>query len=300
MSASTALMVPREQLARIAGLNQALFGTINIIAPPLGALLIILLPMQSVLLIDVGTALIAITILFFVIIPRPPRQIAQSGNSQKKTSYWQDLRAGWVYLVSWPGLLGIALMAMLLNFLLTPASSLIPLLVTREYHGGAPQLALVDSLMGVGVILGGILLSVWGGFKKRIITCVSGIIGIGAGIVLIGCLPANLFSIALAGAFLVGFAEVMANGPIDAILQSQVEPDMQGRVFSLIRSGATAMSPLSLLIAGPVSDWLGVRTWFYFGGIICILVAVSSFFIPVIMKVEENRKTVPAEPASSG
>ncbi len=295
MTASTSLMVPREQLARIAGLNQTLNGIITIIAPPLGALLVGILPMHGVLMIDVGTAAIAISILFFVVIPRPPRQVAQSSGSQGKTSYWQDLRAGWTYMISWPGLLAIALLAMLVNFLLTPSGSLIPLVVTKEYHGGAPQLGLVDSLMGVGVIIGGVLLSAWGGFKKRIITSMAGIIGIGAGIILFGCLPTNLFGLALAGAFLVGFAQVMANGPLMAILQASVDADMQGRVLSLINAGATAMSPLSLLIAGPVSDWLGVRSWYYTGGIICILAAVAALFIPVIMKVEENRQVKPVE-----
>jgi DHA3 family macrolide efflux protein-like MFS transporter len=63
---------------------------------------------------------------------------------------------------------------------------------------------------------------------------------------------------------------------------------MQGRVFSLINSGAAAMMPLSLLVAGPVADWLGVRAWYIFGGILCILVTLAAFFIPAIMNIEDN------------
>lgn len=295
MAASTSLMVPKAHLSRIAGMNQMLGGVINIVSPPLGALLIGLLPMQGVLAIDVVTAGIAVSILAFIAIPQPPRQLAKVRGTVKKTNYWQDLREGWMYIAAWPGLMGLILLAMVINFLLTPSASLIPLMVTREYHGGAPQLALVDSFFGVGVIAGGLVLSTWGGFKKRIVTSTLGIIGIGIGIVLFGILPTNLFYAALGGIFLLGFMQVIANGPLGAILQATVDPDMQGRVMSLLNAGATAMSPLSLLVAGPVSDWLGVRTWYLVGGSACIIMATIAFFVPVIMNIEENRQKKPAE-----
>ena len=95
-----------------------------------------------------------------------------------------------------------------------------------------------------------------------------------------------MFWLLLAGSFILGVTQVFANGPLSAIFQSTVEPDMQGRVFSLIGAGATAMMPLSLLIAGPISDWLGVRVWFVFGGTVCILMAVAALFIPALMNIE--------------
>ncbi|MBI5351954.1 MAG: MFS transporter [Chloroflexi bacterium] len=289
-SASISLMVPKTHLARIAGLNQTLGGIVNIIAPPIGALLISIFPLQSVLAIDVVTAAIAISILFFITIPKPPRQVSQANGTSAKTSYMQDLREGWVYIVAWPGLLGVALMAMVINFLLTPASSLIPLMVTQQYHGGAGQLGLVDSLFGIGIIVGGVILSAWGGFKKRILTSMLGILGIGVGVLIFGLLPAGWFYVALTGIFMLGAMQVFANGPLHAILQSAVDPDMQGRVFSLVGAGATAMAPLSLLVAGPVSDWLGVRTWYLIGGSACILMALIGLFIPAIMSIEENHQ----------
>ena len=62
-----------------------------------------------------------------------------------------------------------------------------------------------------------------------------------------------------------------------------------GQAFSLISAGAAAMMPLSLLIAGPVSDWLGVRVWYVFGGAVCILTTVAALFIPAIVNIEQNR-----------
>jgi len=288
MEASTSLMVPKKHLARIAGMNQTLGGVINIISPPLGALLITIFPTQAVLSVDVITAAIAISTLAIISIPQSTQIIAQSNGTMQKTSFQQDMHAGFKYMTTWPGLLAVALLAMLINFLLTPASSLMPLMVTKEYMGGAFHLGLLDSVFGIGVIIGGLVLSAWGGFKKRILTCILGIIGIGLGILIFGVLPKHLFYLALSGIFLLGFMQVFANGPLIAILQSTVDPSMQGRVLSLIGTGATAMSPLILLIAGPVADAFGIRTWYLIGGISCILAALIALFIPAVMTIESN------------
>ena len=294
ITSSTSLMVPNEHLARIAGANQTLQGLLRIFAPPLGALLIELISTQNVLLIDVGTAALAILPLFFIPIPQPARHARQANGEIEKTSYMHDLREGFSYVVKWKGLLGLIILAMLLNFLLIPAASLLPLVVTNVFNGGAKELGWVESVFGIGVIAGGVLLSIWGGFKRRIITSFSGILGIGIGVVLIGFIPASTFSIFLAAYFLVGFAQVFANGPLMAIMQSTVNPEMQGRVFSLLGAGATAMMPLSLLIAGPISDALGIRFWYIFGGTVCILMTIIALFIPSIMNIESNQAASPA------
>jgi DHA3 family macrolide efflux protein-like MFS transporter len=263
----------------------------------LGALLISFMPTQGVLAIDIGTAALAILPLLFVSIPQPPRQLAQVNGTMKQTSYLHDLREGFTYVMKWPGLLGLTLLAMLLNFLLSPSSSLLPLLVLKEFNGGAAQLGWVESAFGVGVILGGLVLSTWGGFKRRILTSFMGVIGIGLGIILTGMTPGNMFWLLLLALFITGVMQVFANGPLGAIFQSTIEPDFQGRVFSLINAGATGMMPLSLLIAGPVADWLGVRVWYFIGGVICIIVTVIAMFIPAIMNIEQNKQPV-AQPAS--
>lgn len=97
-----------------------------------------------------------------------------------------------------------------------------------------------------------------------------------------------MFHLLLAATFLVGFTQVFANGPLTAIMQSAVAPEMQGRVFSLLGAGATAMMPLSLLIAGPVSDHFGIRFWYVFGGSVCILMTIASTFVPALMNIESN------------
>ncbi|HQF64189.1 MAG TPA: MFS transporter [Anaerolineaceae bacterium] len=292
MTASTSLMVPPQHLARLAGLNQTLQGLISIFAPPLGAMLIGLLPLEGVLAIDIGTAALAVLPLLFIPIPRPPRQTAQDNGTAAKTSYWQDLAQGFRYVVKWPGLLGLILMAMLLNFLLVPSSSFMPLVVTQIFNKGVVELGWTETLFGVGMIVGGLTLGAWGGFKRKIITSLVGIIGISLGVILIGVAPGNMFFLLLVANFILGATQVFANGPLGAIFQSTIEHDMQGRVFSLINAGATAMMPLSLMVAGPMSDWLGMRIWYLIGGGLCILVTVIAFFTPAIITIEEQRKAV--------
>lgn len=285
-SASTVLMVPEQHLTRIQGLNQALMGGLNIIGAPLGALLLEIMPMQGILAIDIVTAMIAIGVLIFIKVPQPAKR--ESAETGVASTYKEDLVAGLRYVQRWRGLLYLIGLAVLLNFLLTPAFALLPLLVTDHFNGSALQLGLLESTFGVGVLIGGIGLGVWGGFKRRIVTSLIGLILLGSGVVALGMAPATLFVMALGAALLVGLAQVMTNGPIMALFQAVIAPDMQGRVMTLTVSMTTAMTPIGLMVAGPVSDLLNVRIWFVGAGTACILVAVIAFFIPALMQIESN------------
>ena len=79
-----------------------------------------------------------------------------------------------------------------------------------------------------------------------------------------------------------------ANGPLQALIQSTVSPEMQGRVFTLLGSLVTAMSPLSLAMAGPIADWLGIQFWYIVGGAIMIAVGLIALSIPTVMHIEDE------------
>jgi DHA3 family macrolide efflux protein-like MFS transporter len=293
MAASTTLMVPKEQLTRISGLNQTLQGLMGILAPPLGAMLVSIFPTQAVLMIDVITAMIAITPLLFFSIPHP----SAACNRQPRGPAFGRMPGGPGLRTSWPGLMAIALMAMMINFLLTPTGALMPLLITEHFQRGALAFGLTDTVWGVGMILGGVILSAWGGFKRKIATSMMGITGIGIGVLLVGLAPADLFPLALAGMFLAGLMVVFANGPLHALFQTVVPAEMQGRVLSLVGSAAMAMSPISLLIAGPVSDKIGIQTWYLVSGVLCIIMALAGFLIPAVMNIENNHRNSASEEA---
>jgi len=293
MQASTSLMVPEQHLSRIAGLNQSLRGAVGIVAPPAGALLLQILPLQAVLAIDVGTALFAIVPLFFVHIPQPASSAEGDGalpdGALPAVSLLEDVRQGFRYVRGWPGLFAILVMATVINFLLTPASSLMPLLVTDHFGGEALELGWLQSAWGGGVVAGGLILGAWGGFRRRILTSLLGLVGIGVGFLLVGLLPPSGFILAVGGIFLAGTMNPITNGPLFSIVQAEVAPDMQGRVFTLIQSMATAATPLGMLIGGPVADAFGVRVWYLVGGLGCALMGISGFFMPVIVNLEDHQ-----------
>src|SRR5688572_1197106 len=150
--ASVVLLVPKEHLARVQGFNQALYGGLNIISAPLGAFLFAILPMQGILSIDIGTALLAITILLFFQIPQPERDGAT------KATFWQDFAAGFHYIAAWRGLVILLAMVMVINFFYTAAESLTPLLIAKHFQGDVQELGWWQALFATGTILGGLIL----------------------------------------------------------------------------------------------------------------------------------------------
>ncbi|MBN1579373.1 MAG: MFS transporter [Anaerolineae bacterium] len=288
MTASTSLMVPKEQLPRVAGLNQTMGGAVNIISPPLGALLLTMLPLHGIMALDVITAAFAIIPLFFIAVPQPERKAQADETKAGKPSLWQDVREGMHYIAGWPGLLAICILAMFLNLLISPAMSLLPILVTKHFGGQAGQLAWLNSAWGIGLVLGGLILSVWGGFKRRIVTMLTGIIGLGAGALLVGLTPSTAFPLAAAGLFFGAIMNSLCNGSAFALLQSVIAPDMQGRVFTVVMSLCNAMTPLGMVIAGPAADAFGVRALYVVGGIAQVLLGIGGFFVPAIMHLEDN------------
>lgn len=286
MLASTSLMVPEEQLTRFQGLNQGLQGVINIAAPLLGALLIEFLPLHIVLAVDLGTAALAILPLIFISIPQPKVDPSQA---EVKTTVWKDMSLGFRYVWGWAGLRNIIFLAVVINMISVPAITLMPLLVKDEFSGGALQIASMQSALAVGFLVGGLLLSVWGGFRRKILTANLAMFGTAIGLLLVGVSPNVAFQLALGGIFIVGAMNVLMNGPAFALLQTVVEADIQGRVMSLVFSLTSAMTPISLLIAGPVAERIGVNPLFIFASLVFVGSGIFTLINSEMQNLEQGR-----------
>jgi len=295
MQASTSLMVPNEELSRVSGMNQALNGALGIATPLLGALLMEWLPMAGVMMVDVITAAMAITILFFLRVPRPDQPESQAGDM----TLIEDLRVGLRYIGSWPGMMILIAVVLLIKLALTPAFSLIPLLVRVHFEGGVVELGWIESVAGVGFVVGGLGLSVWGGFRRRIYTTLAGLVVLGLGLIALSVTPGGMFSLGMIWVFIIGVSIPLVDGPITAILQATVEPGLQGRVFTMISSLVGLSSPLGLAVAGPVSDWLGVTAWFAIAGILSVVCALVTFSVPAVIGIEDGRMPQPVGPVSA-
>ncbi len=285
MQATTSMMVDRESLSRVAGMNQSLMGLVGIVAPPLGAFLMEVIPIQTILLIDVATAVLAVGPLFFVKVPQPSRG---SEEVMGLRSILSDMKEGAVFVWSWKGLRIIMGMSMLINLLMSPAFSLLPLVVTNHFDGGVMELGWLQSANGVGMIAGGLILGAWGGFRRRVVTAMTSLVISGVFILAFSFIPPALFLVAVGCVFIFAVFNAMANGTFFSSMQAVIPPEMQGRVFTILMSLSGGMTPIGLAVAGPVSDSLGLLFWFRIGGLALSLMGAAAFFIPAVMNLEEE------------
>jgi len=299
MQASTPLMVPQKHLSRVAGLNQTLSGLAGILIPPLGALAIEVLPMQGVLAIDVVTALPAIVPLLFIAIPQPARTITPEA-AGRKPSLWADMREGLRFMLSWKALMMLSVVGVMINMLGRAAASLAPILIMQHFKGGALQLGWWQSAAGAGMVIGGLILGIWGGFRRRVVTQMLALILDGLVIIGIGLSPNEAFRLALVLIFFVGILEAIVMGVGGAMFQTIIPPEVQGRVFSLLMSVSQGLAPLGLLVAGPIADALGVSFWYVLTGIMIAVMGASGLLVPAIVHIEDRAYQRPSPQTSSG
>jgi len=258
-------------------------GVLAIVAAPLGALLLAVFSMTGVMMVDVGTALLAILPLAAIPVPQPPRSAANS----ESDSVWVETVAGFRYLMSRRGHRTLVAMSTLINALLVPAFSLLPLLVLERLNGGAVQFGWLSSALGVGLIVGGVALSTWGGFRQRIMTSLTGMIALGLAVTAVGVTPEASFAWALISMACVGMIVPLVNGPVHAIFQATIAPDYQGRIFTLIGSLAAAAAPLGLVVAAPVAELLDVGAWYVAAGAACVAMGIAGLLAPSVRGIED-------------
>ena len=282
MQAATSLMVPERHLGRVGGLNQAMFGLSSVIAAPAGAVMIALFPMWAVLSVDLITAVIAIVPLMFIHVPEPDRGV------KEKASLMNEMKEGLAFLKSWRGALSIMFLFMIANLLLSPAFSLLPLLVIDHFRGGAGEYAAMEALAGIGMLAGGVLLGVWGGGKRKIITMLVSTMVLSLAMTALGIVPAEVILLAYGLSAAVGLSISLLNGSMMAMMQASVPFAMQGRVFALISAGATAMMPVGLLLAGPLADAFGVRIWYLVAGVPMIFITLAYTLSGSVLHIEDQ------------
>ncbi len=297
--ASVSLMVPKEQLARIAGLNQAVKGVINLASAPMGALMMEVIGVEGSLLVDVITAIIAVGIVSFTHIPRQEQLEEQNGSWVG--TVLRDMRDGLRYLVNWKGMMVITVMVLVFKIALSPAFSLLPLYIAKHFNGNAAQYSLFEVATGIGVIIGGVLLSAWGGFKKKVINMLLGAIGIGLGLIALGSLPESGLYVSMILAFIMGLMVPMVDGNLHAILQEKIDNEYQGRVLTMFGSIIYLSTPIGLAMAGPLSDRFGLQFWFISAGILVVSTMAVGACCKTFRNIESdpvhnpNKKAVPTK-----
>jgi DHA3 family macrolide efflux protein-like MFS transporter len=225
----------------------------------------------------------------FAKVPEPDRTETRA---KGEAAFLDEVRAGLRYLRGLPGLMALLCHAAVINLVLVPVFALLPLLVLEELKGDVSMQAWLTSAFGVGIIGGGVALGVSGGSGRRVRRALASVVGLGAATIVLGAAPASLLPVAVCAMLAIGAFSAVANGCILAIMQARIAPEYQGRVFTLMISLAGAMTPIGLLLATPVVDALGVRSWYLAGGLVCAAMGAAAFLARSIAQIESNDAAV--------
>ena len=318
-SAAISVMIPKEQYGRAAGILQLARSLSGVLAPGLAGALIGLVGISWVFIIDIVTFVFAVGALLFVYIPQP--EVSEEG-LQSKGSIWKEAGFGFRYIWARPSLFWLQMVFFFINLTATFGFTVVNPMILARTDNNAAILGGVQSSAAVGGIIGGLLLSSWGGPKRRIH-------GVLTGMILTAILQQILMGVGQQAAIwaFAGFCGAMIipilNGSNQAIWQSKVSPDLQGRVFSVRLLIAQIAAPVAMLMAGPMADkifepamsgdtvmstafgWLvgtgpgaGMGLMLVIAGFLGVLVGVGGYMFPVARNVETilpdfDEKTTP-------
>lgn len=247
-TALIAASIQPGQLGRANGLVQLGSGLSEILAPALAGLIVTSAGIAGVLMIDLLTYLVAVGTLLFSRLPAEPP--AHAADSAIRASFRSELSAGWKALQGNPRLLALAHFQALFSFLWSLFGVLVtPMLLSFAHPAG---LGLVLTVAGVGLLGGSLLMSAWGGPKRRL----SGLLGFellsALAFVLMGLRPS--LALVAAAAFLAHWTLAFVSSLNEAIWQAQTPPAVQGRVFALKQAAVRSATLLAYLLASALAD----------------------------------------------
>lgn len=302
-SAAITTLVPKEQYGRANGMMSLIEAGPGVIAPLLAGALLPIIGLTGILFFDVATFLLAIGALMIVHIPQPPR--TEQG-AQGQGSIWKEAAYGFKYIFARPSLLGLQLIFFAGNLFTGIAFTLLAPMVLSRTGNDSLMLGSVQTAGAIGGVIGGVAMSAWGGFKRRVHGVLLGWAFSGFGMAIVGL--AGGLPIWVTGMVIAALVSSLVNGSNQAIWQAKVAPDVQGRVFSARRLIAWLTNPISPIIAGTMADFVlepqmrvstsalsntfgslvgtgpgaGMGLIIFFCGLFSMFVGLAGYFIPAI------------------
>jgi len=251
-SAAVTMMLPKEQYARASGMLSLAGSASGIFAPMLAGVLLGVIGIAGIMTIDVITFLAAIGALLVVRIPQPPiTELGRTGQG----NLLQESAYGFRYIFERPSLLGLQLVFFTINLIATFGFTVLAPMILARTDNNEIVLGSVQSAGAIGGVAGGLLLSVWGGPRRKVHGVLLGMVLASLSGELLMGLGRDLYLWA-AAAFFGSFFIPILNGSNQAIWQAKVAPDVQGRVFAVRRLIAQITAPVAMLLAGPLADHL--------------------------------------------
>ena len=251
-SAAISTMVPKENYSRANGMMSLIESGPAVLAPILAGILLPIIKLTGILVIDVTTFFVAIFALTLVHVPQPEKTVegqAEGGGIFREALY------GFKYIFARRGLLGLLIFFIILNFIIGLSISLFSPFILERTDQSSEILGIVTSANAIGAVIGGLLISLWGGFKKRMNSIFLGEALTGLFLLVIFGLGRSL-PVWIVGVVIGGIFPIFTNGASQAIWQAKVAPDVQGRVFSARRMIAWSVGPITPILAGLLADYV--------------------------------------------
>jgi DHA3 family macrolide efflux protein-like MFS transporter len=275
-------MVPEEKLSRVNGLNFLITGVVQVLGPVIAGTLIIFWSFSQILWIDFATFLIALIPLLLVKIP----SLVEDTESIKKRSFKEDFKEGVLVIKAIPGLISIIILAMAVNFLLRPLSTLLQYFILIFHDGDALNLALVNALINGGMVAGGVLTSIKKDWNKKVFIIVGGLLVFNLGYSILGFVPFGFFLLMGITGFFMGLCLPLINTMLMTLMQMKVPAQKIGRVTAINSTLAMAISPLGTIIAGPIADLLGIQNLFILCGVFGIIITLIVWIFSDMKEIE--------------
>ena len=255
VSAIIPIMIPKEKLSRMNGLNYLCSGAISLVGPIIGALALSIWQIHQILWIDMATFIVALIPLVLIKIP-PVRKKGE------RSSFKEDFLEGFGFIRKARGMLPLLTLATALNFLLVPLSTLLPYYVKVDHSGGAPDLALVMAFFEGGILVGGIVMSVTKGFKKKMVATAISLYVIFLGYALVALTPSQAFWFMAISGTIMALCVPVANVTLQTIIQTVVPAKMLGRVSSVVMALASAATPVGMILSGAIVEFVETANLF--------------------------------------
>ena len=282
VSAFIPQIVPEDKLMKVNGTNSSIQSLIMVISPIASGALLSMSSIELIFFIDVATAGIAVlTLLLFLRVPPHAKALVK-----QKVSYYTDLREGFHYIRNHVYVRKFFIFCSMFFILVSPVAFLTPLQVARSFGNDVWRLTMIEITFSAGMIIGGIIMASWGGFRNKIYTMVLACLIMGAGTVALGFIPIFwLYNVVMA---VVGLAMPMMNTPSTVLLQQKVEEEFLGRVFGVLSMISSSMMPLGMLVFGPLSDYFKIE-WMLIGtGILMIVETIILLGNKVFIEIGRN------------
>ncbi|MHA1915697.1 MAG: MFS transporter [Promethearchaeota archaeon] len=280
------LMIPKKHLSRMNGINYLFTGIIRVIGPIVAGFLLLIFDIQQILWVDVVTFFIAIIPLFLIKIPSI---VGKSIQSDKK-SYFKDFKSGLTILKTVKALMILIMFISVINLLNMPFTTQMSLYIIINHSGGEQNYAMVAAFLQGGIVIGAIIaLSKKNWKHKELIILYSVVIGV-AGYSLTALAPEGNFLMIGFGALIHASMIPIANTMFLTILQTSVPPETQGRVFSIVASIAAAVTPLGMLISGPLAVVFGIRLLFIISLCFQLVTLVLTWFLTSLKSILKDQK----------